>query len=54
VVEFSDQAFADLQAIERWIAKDNPRVAREKAVMLAATCELLDCKSAPKWDPIQT
>jgi plasmid stabilization system protein ParE len=28
--------------ISRWIASDNPRVALEKATMLADACELLD------------
>jgi plasmid stabilization system protein ParE len=42
VVEFSDKAIADLEQIRLWISLDNPRVAMEKAEMLAHTCELLD------------
>ncbi len=42
MVEFSGKAIADLEQISRWIALENPRVALEKATMLADACELLD------------
>jgi plasmid stabilization system protein ParE len=42
LVEFSEDAIADLTAIRDWIAADNPKIAAEKSALIAATCELLD------------
>jgi plasmid stabilization system protein ParE len=42
MVDYSEQAIADLETIRSRIALDNSRIATQKSAMLLGTCQLLD------------